>query len=232
MQHGASAVNVSLEIAHLHLQQSKVSLDRLGFGFDPQCKPIRLDRLFVVLFGTIKQTVHMPADMRFHIVLQSFLGQHKGLFLLSLVADDQCLHRQCVAMIRVLPQDLICCFDTCLSRENETSVIKTYSHCKRTGGEVSGLENPKPTLLVLFGFIVANHLAEQGRILGTQLLRHDGCCAASLVVLRGPARLTCAWKLDVGGRGLSPMTRSSNLRATTETANHRHNPLFIYTSVS
>lgn len=78
----------------------------------------------------------------------------------------------------------------------------------RRGG-LWGFENAKPTLLVLFGLIVANHLAKQGRILGAQLLRHGGCCAGRLVVLRGPAKLTCAWKLDVAGRGLSPMTRST-----------------------
>lgn len=48
-------------------------------------------------------------------------------------------------------------------------------------------------------------------------------------MLRGPAKLTCAWKLDVGGRGLSPMTSTScsNSRTTTKTAEHRDNLLFI-----
>ena len=124
----------------------------------------------------------MPADMRPHVILQGFLGQREGLFLLSLVADNQCLHRECVAMGRVLAQNLICYFDTYKKRkkERERSMRRQSScpfHLVKNRGKSSEFllrSNPKPTLLMLFVFIVANHLAEQGSILGAQLLRHGG----------------------------------------------------------
>lgn len=64
-----------------------------------------------------------------------------------------------------------------------------HFHTAETRGDIVDWD-PKPTLLMLLVLIVANHLAEQGGILGAQLLRHGGCRrGGGLVVQDGTGRV-------------------------------------------
>ena len=49
----------------------------------------------------------MPANVRFHVVLQGQLGQHKSFFGVTLRIDEESFHSLGVAMIWVLSKDLI-----------------------------------------------------------------------------------------------------------------------------
>lgn len=49
----------------------------------------------------------MPADVRLHVILESRLAEREGLIAVSLRIEDECLHGLCVAVIRMLLQDLV-----------------------------------------------------------------------------------------------------------------------------
>ena len=56
----------------------------------------------------------MPADVRFHVVLDRDFGQGKGFIGIALSIDDERLQGNGVAMVGVLTQNLFCSFDSWL----------------------------------------------------------------------------------------------------------------------
>lgn len=51
--------------------------------------------------------------MRLHIILESLLGERKGLLQLPNLAHVQSLHGLGITMLGVFAKDLVCCLDAC-----------------------------------------------------------------------------------------------------------------------
>ncbi|KAI7498644.1 hypothetical protein KC357_g282 [Hortaea werneckii] len=62
----------------------------------------------------IEQAIHVPADVRLHGVLECKLTEVESLFGLALAHNNESLHRLCIAMVGVFPQNLIGGFETLL----------------------------------------------------------------------------------------------------------------------
>src|SRR4051794_37331616 len=86
LQHRTTALDVSLVVPHLHLEQREITLNGLRFGLKAQSKSVGLDGLLVVLFLAVQQPIDVPGDMRLHVISKSLLGERKGLLRLPNLA--------------------------------------------------------------------------------------------------------------------------------------------------
>lgn len=97
---------------HLNLKPRQVPKNVLVVSIDAKSIQVALNGLLVVVVGPMQQTVHMPADMTAHVVLQASLHQLISLLLLVGAVENQALHGLSLTAVRELLQNGVGSFDS------------------------------------------------------------------------------------------------------------------------
>mmetsp|Transcript_8028 Transcript_8028/g.25135 ORF Transcript_8028/g.25135 Transcript_8028/m.25135 type:complete len:226 (+) Transcript_8028:1270-1947(+) len=94
-------------VPELDLEQAQVSQDLDVVRVDFERLLVRLDRLLVVSIAPVQQAVDVPADVRPHVRPQPFLHEGVGLLLPVETVQHEAAHRERLAVVRRLLQDLV-----------------------------------------------------------------------------------------------------------------------------